>query len=34
MDKATGKPLLVGGTEVTTKVEFTPESADGTVDLT
>ncbi len=36
MDKATGEPLLVGEeqTQVTAEVEFTPESADGTVELT
>ena len=34
MDKATGKPLLVDGAEVTAEAEFTPESADGTVELT
>ena len=34
MDKATGEPLLVDGAEVTAEVEFTPESADGTVELT
>ena len=34
MDKATGDPLLVDGAEVTAEVEFTPESADGTVELT
>ena len=34
MDKATGEPLLVDGTEVTAEAEFTPESADGTVELT
>ena len=36
MDKATGEPLLVGKeqTQVTAEVEFTPESADGTVELT
>ena len=33
MDKATGEPLLVDGAEVTAEVEFTPESADGTVEL-
>ena len=32
MDKATGEPLLVDNAEVTAEVEFTPESADGTVD--
>ena len=34
MDKATGEPLLVDGAEVTAEVEFTSESADGTVELT
>ena len=36
MDKATGEPLLVGEeqTQVTAEVEFTPESSDGTVELT
>ena len=34
MDKATGKPLLVDEAEVTAEVEFTPEAADGTVELT
>ena len=34
MDKGTGEPLLVDGAEVTAEVEFTPESADGTVELT
>ena len=34
MDKATGEPLLVDGAEVTAEVELTPESADGTVELT
>ena len=34
MDKATGEPLLVDGAKVTAVVEFTPESADGTVELT
>ena len=34
MDKATGDPLLVDEVEVTAEVEFTPESADGTVELT
>ena len=34
MDKATGELLLVEGAEVTAEVEFTPESADGTVELT
>ena len=36
MDKATGEPLLVGEeqAQVTAEVEFTPESEDGTVELT
>ncbi len=34
MDKATGEPLLIDGAEVTVEVEFTPEVADGTVELT
>ena len=34
MDKATGGPLLVDEAEVTAEVEFTSESADGTVELT
>ena len=36
MDKATGEPLLVGEeqTQVTAEVEFTPEAAEGTVELT
>lgn len=34
MDKATGEPLLVDGAEVTAEVEFTPEAANGTVELT
>ena len=34
MDKATGEPLLLDGAEVTAEVEFTPEAADGTVELT
>ena len=34
MDKATGNTLLVDGAEVTAEAEFTPESADGTVELT
>ena len=34
MDKATGEPLLIDGSEVTAEAEFTPESADGTVELT
>ena len=36
MDKATGEPVLVGEeqTQVTAEVEFTPEAAEGTVELT
>ena len=34
MDKATNQPLLVDDAEVTAEVEFTPESEDGTVELT
>ena len=34
MDKATGNTLLVDGAEVTAEAGFTPESADGTVELT
>ena len=36
VDKATGEPLLVGEeqTQVTAEVEFTPEEASGTVELT
>ena len=34
MDKATNQPLLVDDAKVTAEVEFTPESADGTVELT
>ena len=34
MDKAMNQPLLVDDAEVTAEVEFTPESADGTVELT
>ena len=34
MDKSTGEPLLIDGSEVTAEVEFTPESTDGTVELT
>ena len=34
MDKATGQALLVDGAEVTAETEFTPESTDGTVELT
>ncbi len=34
MDKSTGEALLVDGAEVTAEVEFTPEAAEGTVELT
>lgn len=34
MDKATGKPLLVDGGEVTAKKTFTPTAAEGSVELT
>ena len=34
MDKGTGEALLVEGAEVTAEVEFTPEAADGTIELT
>ena len=34
MDKATGEPLLVGEQQVTAELEFTPDSPDGTVELT
>ena len=34
MDKATGEPLLVGEQQVTDELEFTPDSPDGTVELT
>ena len=34
MDKSINQPLLVDGAEVTAEVEFTPEAADGTVELT
>ncbi len=34
MDKGTGEALMVDGAEVTAEVEFTPESADGNVELT
>ena len=33
MDKATGKELLINGEKVTKEVTFTPEKADGTVEL-
>ena len=34
MDKGTGEALLVDGAEVTAEIEFTPEEASGTVELT
>ena len=34
MDKGTGNPLLVDDSEITAETEFTPESTDGTVELT
>ena len=34
MDKGTGNPLLVDGSEITAETEFTPEPTDGTVELT
>ena len=34
MDKKTGKEFLVNGSKVTAEKEFTPESANGTVDVT
>lgn len=34
MDKATGEPLLVGEQQITAELEFTPDSPDGTVELT
>lgn len=34
MDKATGKPLVINGKEITAKAEFTPTSANGYVDVT
>ena len=34
MDKTTGEPLLVGEQQVTAELEFTPDSTDGTVELT
>lgn len=34
MDKSTGEALLVDGAEITAEVEFTPEAANGTVELT
>ena len=34
MNKGSGEPLLVDGAEITAETEFTPESADGTVELT
>ena len=33
MDKATGKELLTGEKKVTAKKEFSPKTADGSVDL-
>ncbi len=33
MDKSTGKKLLIDGKEVAAETEFTPDKADGTVDL-
>ena len=33
MDKATGKPLLIDGKEVTAETEFTPEKAAGSVEI-
>lgn len=33
MDKSTGKPLLVNGKEVTARREFTPETADGVIEM-
>ena len=33
MDKSTGEKLLIDGKEVTAETEFTPDKADGTVDL-
>ena len=34
MDKSTGEPLLVGEQQITAELEFTPDSPDGTVELT
>lgn len=34
MDKSTGEPLLVGEQQVTAELEFTPDCADGAVELT
>jgi uncharacterized surface anchored protein len=34
MDKATGEPLLVGEQQIKAELEFTPDSPDGTVELT
>ena len=34
MDKSTGEPLMVDGSEVTAEVEFTAEESTGTVELT
>ena len=33
MDKATGKPLLINGKEVTAETTFTAKEKDGTVDV-
>ena len=33
MDKSTGEKLLIDGKEITAETEFTPDKADGTVDL-
>ncbi len=33
MDKATGKPLVINGTEVTASKKFTPETSNGSVDM-
>ena len=34
MDKSTEEPLLMGEQQITAELEFTPDSADGTVELT
>ena len=34
MDKSTGEPLLVDGNEVTSEATFTPDTPDGTVEVT
>ena len=34
MNRATNEPILVGGREVTAETTFTPETTDGTVDVT